>query len=218
MTLPRSALILAALLGVGLGDCGARAATAPSTLSEADSRDVARAVAYLEGLTSAKWRFTQTDTRGGQLTGSVVLQRPGKARFDYDPPSGLVVASDGHRVAVVDRRLKTIHAYPLGMTPLGLFLGRNIRFDRGVRVEHVEHVEHDDGLTIVAAESQHRDRGSIALRFNLAPFALAGWTLTDARGVKVKVTLSDFTRVGPQDPGTFVLTDPRPAPGTEPAS
>ena len=188
MTTARRRLLMVAV-ALALAPAGALAAPALPGLSETDSQDVAKAVAYLEGLTTARWRFVQTDTRGGRLTGSLTLQKPGRARFDYDPPSGLVVASDGHRVAVVDQRLKTIRAYPLGMTPLGLFLGRNIRFDRGVKVAAVEHSP--EGLTIVAVEAQHRDRGSIALNFTPSPFALAGWTLTDGRGVKVQVRLSD---------------------------
>ena len=208
MTGHRRGLLVAALALILAGGPASASAPTLTDLSEPDARDVARAVAYLEGLTSAKWRFTQTDTRGGRLSGSLILQRPGKALFDYDPPSGLVVASDGHKVSVVDRRLKTITSYPLGMTPLGLFLGRSIRFDRGVRVDSV--VRAAEGLTIVAVEAQHRDRGSIALDFNLSPFSLAGWTLTDGRGVKVRVRLSEFSRVGPQDPKVFVLTDPAP--------
>jgi outer membrane lipoprotein-sorting protein len=215
MTLPRRELLLGVLLSIATGPALASSTTPPG-LSIADSRDVARSVAYLDALTTAKWRFIQTDTRGNRLSGSLILQRPGKARFDYDPPSGLVVASDGHSVVVVDRKLKTIRAYPLGMTPLELFLRKNIRFDRGVRIAGVDH--DSSGLTIVAVKAERRDRGSIALRFDTAPFALTGWTLTDARGVKVKVDLSDFTRIGPQDPAMFKLTDPQTPPERGPGA
>ncbi len=209
MTAPRRRVYLALAVVLAASSAFAAGSTVPG-LSDEDARDVARSVAYLDGLTTVKWRFTQTDTRGGRLSGSLILQRPGKARFDYDPPSGLVVASDGHKVSVVDRRLKTISSYPLGMTPLGLFLGRNIRLDRGVRVASVDHEGGD--LTVVAVEAQHRDRGSIALNFNSSPFGLTGWTLTDGRGVKVRVRLTDFSRIGPQDAKVFELADPAPRP------
>ena len=209
MTHARRGLLSAIALTLAAGPTLSAPTVLPG-LSEADAQDVVRAVAYLEHLTTVKWRFTQTDSRGGRLSGSLILQRPGKARFDYDQPSGLVVVSDGHSVVVVDRRLKTIRAYPLGMTPLGLLLNRNIRFDRGVRVESVEHQGGE--LAIVAVEAKHRNRGSIALRFETAPFALDGWTLTDGRGVKVKVDLSDLKHIAPQDPATFKLADPRPPP------
>lgn len=211
---PSRRVTLAVFLAIATGPALASPTTTPA-LSDAESRDVARSVAYLDSLTTAKWRFIQTDSRGGRLSGALILQKPGKARFDYDPPSALTVASDGHSVVVVDKRLKTIRAYPLGMTPLGLFLGRNIRFDRGVRIAGVDH--ENGGLTIVAVEAGRRDHGSIALRFSTAPFTLVGWTLTDARGVKVKVDLSDFERIAPRDPATFKLADPQPRPGRDPA-
>lgn len=179
-----------------------------SPLSPDDAHEVERVVAYLEGLTSARGRFEQTDGRGGRATGMFYLQRPGKARFDYDPPSGLVIASDGHKVTVVDRRLRTIRSYPLGLTPLGLFLARNIRLDRGVKVREVDHG--DDTLTVVAENADERRRGSIALRFSQPPLSLSGWTLTDARGARVTVRLADLERTSPWDSSLFVLKDPRP--------
>jgi outer membrane lipoprotein-sorting protein len=215
MILPRRRLLLTIAVALGAAGPIRAAPSAPPILSETDSREVGQAVAYLDHLTTAKWRFTQADTRGGRLSGTLILQRPGKARFDYAPPSGLVVASDGHSVVVVDRRLKTIRAYPLGMTPLGLFLARNVRFDRGVRIASVTHEGGE--LVIAAVEANHRDRGSIALRFHTGPLAIAGWTLTDARGVRVRVDLSDFTPIGPQDAAIFKLADPRPPPERGPA-
>src|SRR4051812_46683436 len=95
---------------------------APAALSAADQALVSRAVAYLEGLTEAKARFVQTDARGRATTGQLFMKRPGKARFAYDPPSGLLVVSDGGVVSIHDARLKTFDSYPLGATPLSLFL------------------------------------------------------------------------------------------------
>ncbi len=200
-----------ALLGLALAGAagpGLAAGTELSPLSPDDERDVARVVAYLQSLNTAQGRFTQTDARGGQRGGTFYLQRPGRARFDYDPPSGLAIASDGHEVSVVDRRLKTIQSYPLGLTPLALFLARDIRLDRGVKVVQVTHG--DAGLTVLARDGRGKAKGSIALTFSEPPLALTGWTLTDARGSQVKVRLEGFVRSEPRDPAFFKLSDPRP--------
>jgi outer membrane lipoprotein-sorting protein len=183
------------------------AAADPNPLSPDDARDVASVVDYLEGLTSAKGRFVQTDARGAETQGVFYLQRPGRARFDYDPPSGLSIASDGQVVWVVDHRLKTIRSYPLGATPLALFLARHIRLDRGVRVRRVIHG--DDTLTIVAEDARKNAQGSIALTLTRSPLVLTGWTLTDARGGVVKVQLTDFDRAEPHGADFFKLADPR---------
>src|SRR5687767_9437007 len=106
-------------------------------LAAADKALVDRATAYLQALDQAKARFVQTDARGRSVTGTVYLKRPGKARFAYDPPSGLLVVSDGGVVSVQDKRLKTFDQYPLSTTPLSLFLAKTIRLDRGVSIARV---------------------------------------------------------------------------------
>ena len=186
-------------------------AIAAAPLTPDDSVLVQRATAYLQHLTTAKGRFAQTSPRGQTVTGTFVLQRPGKARFDYDPPSGLTIASDGHRVAVLDRRLKTIQASPLGLTPLSLFLAKDIRLDRGVTVSRVTHIS--GGFTVVARDSSKKAQGQIALDFADSPIALTGWTITDAGGGATRVRLTDFASSAPREASFFVLQDPRPTLG-----
>ena len=148
-------------------------------ISAADQALVDKAVAYLQALGEAKGRFTQTDARGAVTTGELFLKRPGKARFAYDPPSGLLVVSDGGRVIVQDKRLNTFTAYPLGATPLSLFLAKTIRLDKGVEVTRVARAA--DGFTITARDGHRQTAGQIALTFTNAPFALVGWAVTDAQ-------------------------------------
>jgi outer membrane lipoprotein-sorting protein len=195
-----------ALLAVCVALPGIAAARAPAPLSADDSALVAKAVAYLDSLTCDKGRFEQVDARGGQTTGAFFLQRPGRARFDYDPPSGLVIASNGFKVTVVDHRLKTIQAYPLGLTPLGLFLARNIRLDRGVVVTSIDRSA--AGFTISARDQRHPNQGSIDMSFTRDPIRLAGWTVTDSRGQSVRVRLAALSPATPQSWRFFELSDP----------
>jgi outer membrane lipoprotein-sorting protein len=145
MTLTRRSLTLA-LAAAPL----ASPAFAQAALPAADQALVDRAVAYLEGLAEAKARFVQTDARGRATTGQLFMKRPGKARFAYDPPSGLLVVSDGGVVSVQDKRLKTFDQYPLGATPLSLFLAKTIRLDRGVTITRVARMA--DGFAITARD------------------------------------------------------------------
>jgi len=176
------------------------------TLSPADQALVGQAAAYLDGLTNAEGRFVQTDGAGRQESGAFWLQRPGRARFDYDPPSGLAMASDGHLVSVVNRRLKTIQNYPLGFTPLSIFLSRNIRLDRKVTVETV--TASDQALHITLAEGRSSGRGTIRLDFTRSPLALAGWRIVDSRGQAVEVTLTRLDRSAPRPKSFFDIYDP----------
>jgi outer membrane lipoprotein-sorting protein len=183
-------------------------ALAQTGLSAADQALVARAVAYLEGLDEAKARFVQTDARGRATTGQLFMKRPGKARFAYDAPSGLLVVSDGGVVSVQDKRLKTFDQYPLGATPLSLFLARTIRLDRGVTITRVQRLA--DGFTITARDGKKQTAGQIALTFADNPLALTGWTVTDAQGRPTRVQVQGLERAAGLDKSLFVLKDPRP--------
>ena len=203
MTLDRRRLFLA-LAAASLSG----AAQAQSALPAADKALVDRAVAYLEGLAEAKGRFLQTDARGRASTGTIFMQRPGKARFAYDAPSGLLVVSDGGVVSVQDKRLKTFDQYPLAATPLSLFLARTIRLDRGVSITRVARMA--DGFTITARDGKKQTAGTLTLSFTDRPLALAGWTVSDAQGRPTRVQLIDLERTSGLNRDLFRLKDPRP--------
>jgi len=187
---------------------------AAPALTTDDQALVERARDYLRGLSSAMGRFTQTDAGGRVSTGTFYLRRPGRARFEYDPPSGLVVASNGFRVAVQNRRLGTLDAYPLAATPLGVLLSRDIRIDKAVEIGAVK--RRPGGFSILARQASKKNEGQIALEFRDAPIALAGWTITDPQGGATRVVLADF---GPSKslPNSFFELAPAsgPAPKTD---
>ena len=184
------------------------ALAAAQGLAPGDQAMVDRAVGYLEGLTEAKAKFAQTDAHGRTTTGELFLKRPGKARFAYDPPSGLLVVSDGGVVSVQDKRLNTFDRYPLGTTPLSLFLAKTIRLDKGVSITRV--ARQNDGFSITARDGKKETAGTITLTFTDTPLALAGWTVTDAQGQPTRVQLIGLERASGLDKSLFTLKDPRP--------
>jgi outer membrane lipoprotein-sorting protein len=204
--IPRRRLLALTFAAALLAPLAAQAQPKPA-LPEADQALVDKAVAYLQGLGEAKGRFTQTDARGAVTTGELFLKRPGKARFAYDPPSGLLVVSDGGRVIVQDKRLGSFTAYPLGATPLSLFLAKTIRLDKGVEVTRVARAA--DGFTITARDGHKQTAGQIALTFTSAPMALVGWAVTDAQGHTTNIRISGLAPASGLDPALFVLKDTR---------
>jgi outer membrane lipoprotein-sorting protein len=187
------------------------AAPAPQ-LSAEDKALVDKAAAYLESLNAVKGRFSQFDGRGRKPEGDFYLKRPGKVRFAYDAPASMLLVSDGGTVNVWDSKLKTFESYPLGMTPLNLFLARHIRLDRGVVVTGVK--RYADGFTLVARDGKKEADGQIALTFSTSPMSLREWTVTDAQNQTTRVILSGLTPAADLDPKLFVLRDPRPPAGT----
>jgi outer membrane lipoprotein-sorting protein len=210
--LPRRRAVLAAALALLCAAPATIAVAAPaaSALSLADQALVDKATAYLQGLGQVQGRFAQTDARGAVTHGTVMIKRPGKARFDYDAPSGLVVASDGHNVTVYDQRLKTFDRYPLGSTPLSLFLAKNVRLDQGVVITRVARVP--GGFTLTARDGRKQAEGQVTLTFSDDPLALREWTLTDAQGQTTRVSV-EYLRPATLADSLFVIRDPRPRTG-----
>ena len=199
----------AALAGLMAFAPRALAQSGTVALSTADLALVDKATKYLQSIDEVEGRFEQTNPRGAMQTGDIFLKRPGKARFQYDPPSGLVVVSDGRNVSVWDSRLRTFDRTPLGATPLAILLARQIRLDQDVEVFRVG--RYDDGFYLSARSTsgQTRTEGYITLVFGDNPMALRGWTLVDGQGQATKVKLTRLSKT-PIRPEMFVLDDPRP--------
>jgi outer membrane lipoprotein-sorting protein len=178
--------------GLGLALALAVTTTGPARaagLSPDDKALVDRAAAYLEGLNEDKGRFVQTDPHGNVTQGELLLKRPGMIRFQYDPPSRLLVVSDGKTVRVVDPRLKSVNKYALKATPLSIFLADHIRLDKGVVVDQVMRTSY--GFQIVA-HSPKLHGGTLAMVFADKPMRLMEWTVVDAQGGHTRVQVSDL--------------------------
>ncbi len=180
-----------------------------AALARADDRSlVGKAAAYLQSLTSAQARFRQTDPRGAVTTGAFMLQRPGKARFAYDPPAGLTVVADGVNVDVYDAKLATFNQYPLKQTPLALLLASEVHFDKTAVVTSIAHDR--TGFSITLRDATRKAQGQLTLRFTDAPLMLKGWTVVDPQGGKTTVALTELRSGVALAPGLFELHDLHP--------
>ena len=196
------ALSLTVAPTLALAPSAAAARTASSVTPEQQAL-VNKAADYIQNLKTVRGRFTQVDGNGAMTTGVLYLERPGKARFEYDPPAGLLVVSDGYNVEVHDRRLNTYNIYPFGQTPLVLLLARHVRLDRGVVITDVE--QQPGGFVINARDGSKKAEGRIAMNFSDegGVVALRGWTIIDLVGKETRVQLSALTPVDHLDPNLF---------------
>lgn len=196
---------VAALLLAGVRADAGVPPPAATPLSAEDKALVDQAAAYLQGLGEMKGRFEQTGPRGEVVRGALYLNRPGRARFAYDPPSNLLVVSNGRTVFVADPRLKTVSRYPLSATPLSLFLARQVRLDSGVAVSRVQRFS--DGYALTLTDAQRHVRGEITLVFASGPMRLRAWSLTDGQGQTTRVKLTGLESAAGLDPALFTGPD-----------
>ncbi|WP_180897857.1 outer membrane lipoprotein carrier protein LolA [Martelella soudanensis] len=160
-------------------------AQATSASSGAAAQRVADHFSSVKSMTG---EFMQFGPRGEQAGGKFYLERPGKLRFDYDPPSTLKVIADNRNVAVGNGDLDTWDFYPLSRTPLSLLLADQIDLQHRM----VRDVREQNGLTVIVLgdKSIFGDQ-VITMMFDSKSFDLRQWTITDAQGKDTTVILSN---------------------------
>lgn len=148
---------------------------------------------YLNQLTSAEGSFTQINADGTISTGTIYLRRPGKVRFEYNPPEQALVMANNGTVVVFDRKLGgEPNTYPLNRTPLGLILARNVDLSRANMV--TAHGYDGTATTVTAQDPQNPEYGSIQMVFTGNPTELRQWIITDDAGQQTTVILGALER------------------------
>ena len=148
---------------------------------------------YLNQLTSAQGSFTQINADGTISTGTIYLRRPGKVRFEYNPPEQALVMANNATVVVFDKKLGgEPETYPLNRTPLGLILASNVDLTRANMV--VAHGYDGTATTVTAQDPDNPEYGSIQLVFTGNPIELRQWIITDDSGAQTTVILGALER------------------------
>lgn len=148
---------------------------------------------YLNSFRTAEGSFTQINEDGSVSTGQIFLKRPGRVRFEYDPPAEVLVIADGTRVGIVDGKSNTRpEAYPLHRTPLKIILARNVDLTRARMV--TGHSSDGNTTTVRAEDPENPDYGSIELVFEDGPVKLKQWVINNAEGTRTTVVLGDLTK------------------------
>src|SRR5258708_8939872 len=86
----------------------------------------ARVSSYLSSLQTLSGNFVQVAPDGTKTKGDFYIQKPGKVRFEYDPPTPIAIIADGSPLAVRAPKLATHDIYPLSQTPLRFLLSDRI--------------------------------------------------------------------------------------------
>ncbi len=172
-------------------EAAVQADQAPTPLiGDEQTEAVNRINAYFNGITNLQGSFEQVDPNNTRSTGRFYVQRPGKIRFDYAPPSALRIVSDGHSLAIEDASLKTVEKYPIKSTPFRLLLVDSVDLGRDARIVGVESQE---GKLSISLEDKGGDAaGRIKLSFDTkSELVLTEWLITDAQGLTTSVTVAN---------------------------
>ncbi|MGZ9812551.1 LolA family protein [Pseudoroseicyclus sp. H15] len=150
---------------------------------------------YLNALQTAQGGFTQINADGTISTGTIYIKRPGRVRFEYDPPEQSLVMAGGGAVAIFDARSnQNPERYPLSQTPLSIILAANVDFTRANMV--TGHTSDGTTTTVTAQDPEHPDYGSIQMVYSSNPVELRQWIVTDNAGEQTTVILNNLQSGG----------------------
>ncbi len=172
-----------------------------------DSADLARIEAYLDSLRTLKAHFLQVAPDGAISQGTAWLDRPGRMRFQYDPPSPLLLVAGHGLVVFHDKSLNQTSNIPISQTPLGILLADHVRLQGGVTVTGMQHLPGQIQVSLIRTASP--GDGTLTLVFADNPLALRQWTVLDAQRRETRVTLYNVELGGQFDQKLFQFIDPR---------
>lgn len=174
-----------------------------TTAFDARQRALAERVsAYLSNVRTLSGNFVQVAPDGSKSDGEFYLQKPGRIRFDYNPPSPIELIADGSSVVVRDRKLATQDLYPLSQTPLRFLLADHIDL---LRDTNLVGVYADDVFVTVVIEERQIIGGThrLMIMFGAKDYQLRQWTVTDPQGYDTTVAVYNLNTTKQPDPSLF---------------
>jgi len=220
VVLNRRTILVQGIAMLALAACGVpfaaqaqtkRTAPAPSAsapLTPQDREDVARAEQYLNSITTLEAQFLQVAERGAALSGQFYIKRPGKLRFQYDPPARIQIVADGSQVTYYDADSDQISQLPTGLTVAKFLVAPRINLSGDLIVTKVER---DAALLqITAVQARAPTEGQVVLTFGDKPLQLRRWTVIDGRNRAISITLTNLKTGGALKDDLFVFNDPDP--------
>ena len=155
---------------------------------ESDEAVVDKLIAWLEAVDTLKGDFTQIAPSGAVSDGKFYLRRPGFLRFEYEPPTPLLIVANGGMVYVRDEDLETTDSYPAGKTPLKFLLARKIDRDDAKVIQVDRGV---DTIAVTFASTDEETEGELTIIAEAPNFQLRRWIVRDLQGGITVVTLEN---------------------------
>lgn len=186
---------------------------APAMGAPATAPGMDRLQDFMQRVQSMRASFRQEIVNGNQeiietASGHVVLQRPGRFRWDYEQPYQRAVVADGKRLWLYEADLQQVTVRPLvaglGETPAALLTGERAILDR------FEYVNSWAGENVVWVRLRPRSADS---DFDSVAIAFAGrdpvqFELNDRLGQQTRMFFSELQINVPVDKSLFQFQVP----------
>jgi outer membrane lipoprotein-sorting protein len=201
----RSAVLVFVLgLGLALSPLAMAAKVKGIALTPEIQAAAERIDAYFNSFRTMKGDIIQTSPKGRASKGVFVISKPGKFRFDVDPPTPYILASDGKWLTITNKKMDRGDQVPLSKTPLRLLVASNLKLlDESIVLNHSE----ADGFTTLAlADKKGLMPGHIIMVFDDGQNELRQWVIVDGKGQRTTVELTSVEKDVKVNPKLFNIT------------
>ncbi len=168
---------------------------------------IERIEGYLSGLTTVVSDFTQIAPDGSLTGGKFYMQRPGKMRWQYNPPTPVLMVTNGSEFVYYDYELEQVSYIPLDSTLLGFLAKKVIRFNDQVGI--IELSEKPGVIRVTLAQVEKPSDGQLTLEFSDKPLQIKNMVVRDATNQVTTVSLNNATFGQKLDKELFIFRDPR---------
>jgi outer membrane lipoprotein-sorting protein len=158
---------------------------------------------YLNKLTTIQADFVQIAPDGSLANGRFFLQRPGKMRWQYEPPVPVLMVSAGTFLTFYDYDLDQITNIPIEESLAG-FLARPKIELLSKEIKILERTRKNGVVRIRFVQSAKPDDGELTLELSDKPMTLRNLIIKDAQGQTTNVSLNNARYGLPLDNALFV--------------
>ena len=160
--------------------------------------------AYFNSFQTLRGELVQTSPRGRSAKGVFFIAKPGKLRFEVEPPTPYIMASDGKWLTLTNKKMNKGDQFPLSKTPLRLLVSNQLDL---LKEADVISFAQDGGITTIAlSDKKGSIPGQIVLVFDETQDVLQQWIIIDGKGQRTTVALANIEKDVKINPKLFAVT------------
>lgn len=167
-----------------------------------------RLEAYLSGIKTIVAEFNQIAPDGSLTDGKFYLKRPKQMRWQYNPPTPILMVTRGDYLTYYDYELNQVSDIPLEDTLLSFLSQKKISFrDKAIKVTSLKR---EPGVVRVSLVQRSKPKdGELTLEFSDRPLRLYNMQVTDATGQTTSIALNNARFDMTLEDAVFAFKDPR---------
>ncbi len=172
------------------------------------AEDLKRIDDYLNALTTISADFTQVAPDGTLSSGKFYLKRPGQMRWQYEPPTPILMIANGNELIFYDYELQQVSHIPVDST-IASFISRPQISLRDASIEMVDFESQPGAIRVTIRQKGKPENGTLLLEFSDYPLQIKNMVVTDAQNQVTTVSLNNALFGRPLDKSLFIFREPK---------